>query len=701
MATTTSQVDQQFDDLDDQRRIKDVESARSIFTRFLADNTLRASTFVQTRNQLEGGRPFNPADLERQGNAWQTNVNFGDAQSARDRTLLPYWRAIHNAPKPATFSIDSNSPDSGKWEIALAECFEQFLADWGQAYFVNYMRFAKNFVDFGPGMVMWPDEDSPRYEAINVQRVYFPKNCHMDQDKWECVAFVREMSGAELYSKIRNDKAKKDAEYIGWNIDAVKAAIVYGQDGTLWDGRDFTKYQDMLVNNDIAVTSKFQPIEVVYLFMRQFSGKIGCYAFTRQSAGNDFLYSDEEYADKFQDFLGVVWYDTGTDAMVHSIKGFGIKNYHFSVLQNRMKSRVCDGAAISMSMNFSRTADMPDESPPVENYGPVNIFPSGLTQFQTYPQFSQGLNVIEMLEQNNAENNSIYREQQQQVGETDTATQAKILASMQSDQTEASMSIYLAQVGENIFSQCFERLRRSSSDPDAKKFRKRAKAKGVPNDVLNDGDILVRTGASANMANPAVRAMKFQQAMAFSNRAGWNTRWFDEQYIADQFGSNAVGKALLPEGENSMPMQRRQAMMENGDFGQGMLLPVDPSDAHPEHIDEHLKPIEGILQQYTQGGGKIDQSKVPAMVIAMEHTGQHFQFLEQDETKKAAFQALYPRFTKIQSVLRGILSRLQKQQQQAQLQQQMGGPPTTLPMGAPQTQTAVPPQAPSMTGMAQ
>jgi len=671
--------EERFNDVVDERRIKDVESARSLFEDFVYFNTQRANTFVQTRNQLEGGRPFSQADIERQGNGWQTNVNFGDAQAARDRTLLPYWRAVHGAPHAASFSIDSQAQDSGRWEVCFAEAFDQWIKDYGQSYFVNYMRFAKNFVDFGPGMVTWPDLDDPRFEAINVQRVYFPKNCHMDQDKWECVAFVREMSAAELYSKIRTPKAQKNSEYVGWNAEAVKAAIVYGKDGVAWDGRDFTKWQDMLVNNDISIATKFQPLEVVFLYIKQFSGKIGCYAFSRQSAGGtDFLYKKDEYAERFQDFLGVVWYDTGTDAMVHSIKGFGIKNYHFSVLVNRMKSRVCDGASMAMAMNFTRTPDMPDESPPIENYGPVNVFPQGLSQIQTYPQFSQGLAIVEMLEQNQAGNNSLYREQQQQIEETDTATQAKILSAMQGDVTEASMAIYLAQVGENIFSPCFDRLRRKGNkNEDAKKFVQRLRDKGVPDEIIFDGDIVITTGASANMANPAVRAMKFSQVMPLTNRPGWNSRWFDEQYIANEFGANAVSKALLPEGENSKPMQRRLAMMENGDFGQGMMLPVDPSDAHPEHIDEHLKPLEANLQQFQQNGGQMDPSKVPAMAITIEHTGQHFAFIVHDETQKAAYQALWPRFSKVQSMVRGILTRLQKQQQEQQMAS--GAPPNAVP----------------------
>jgi hypothetical protein len=683
---------QNFQEVADERRIKDVESARSLYEDFVYYNSQRANTFVQTRNQLEGGRPFSQHDWEKQGNPWQTNVNFGDAQASRDRTLLPYWRAVHGAPHAASFSIDSRAPDSGKWEVAFAEAFDQWIADFGQAYFVNYMRFAKNFVDFGPGMVAWSDKDNPRFDAINVQRVYFPKNCHMDQDKWECVALVREMSGAELYSKIRTPKNQKNAEYLGWNSNAVKAALVYGKDGTMWDGRDFTKYQDMLVNNDISVTSKFQPLDVVYLYVKQFDGKIGCYVFTQTGTGNEFLYRKEDYAENFKEFLGVVWYDTGTDAMVHSIKGFGIKNYHFSVLVNRMKSRVCDGASMAMSMNFTRTPDMPDESPPIENYGPVNVFPAGLQQMQTYPQFSQGLSIIEMLSQNQAGNNALYREQQQQIEETDTATQAKILSAMQGDVTESSMAIYLSQVGENIFSPCFERLRRKgNTNEDAKKFIKRLRDRGVPDEVIFNGDIVVRTGTSAGMSNPAARAMKFQQVMGMTARAGWNTRWFDEQFIANEFGSNAVGKALLPEGQDSKPMQRRQAMMENGDFSQGMPLPVDPSDAHAEHIDEHLKPLEGILQQYQQNGGQIDKSKVPAMVITMEHTGKHFQFLASDETQKAAYQQLWPRFSQVKSMLTGILTQLQKEQQQQQQNGAMGGPPNVLPYQNPTAQQPGPP----------
>ena len=172
---------------EDQRRVRDVESARSIFNRFVQDSVVRSSTMAQTRNQLEGGRPFDPKDLEEQGTAWQTNVNFGDAQAARDRTLIPYWSMVNDVPHRIAVTIDIESPKKENWEIAHAEAFDEFLKDWGADYFIEFMNTASNFVNFGPGVVHWDSSDSPRYDAVNTQRLYFPKNARMSPDSWDVV----------------------------------------------------------------------------------------------------------------------------------------------------------------------------------------------------------------------------------------------------------------------------------------------------------------------------------------------------------------------------------------------------------------------------------------------------------------------------------------------------------------------------------
>jgi hypothetical protein len=489
------------------------------------------------------------------------------------------------------------------------------------------------------------------------------------------MALVRDVGASELYGYIRDKKTAARSSYAGWNVNAIKSAIVQmgeAGSGQFPDYRDYTRFQDLLVNNDIVITTPFQPITCVWLFVRNFpmnpdeKGKIGCYVFPQNEGVQEFLFEDDAYTEDWRHLMGLIWYDTGTDGMIHSIKGFGIKNFFSSVIINRIKCRMVDGSAIASSLNFQYGQDgqMPNESPPVENYGPVNIFPGGMQQLTVYPQLQPAGTVLEMLTANRDQNNALYSQQQQQIENSDTATQAKILSNMQGQLNVAQASIFLSQVGSNIYTEQVRRLRiRGNQDEDAKKFVQRLRDRGVPDNVIFKSELRVTTGANSGMANPILMGQKFQEDLnGFANQSGVNTSWFKQNYVAYRYGSQAVDKALLPPGTDSEPAQRREAMMENALFGQGMPLPVDPSDAHFEHLQEHLKPLAGIVQGYKQKQ-TITPEQITALVTTLQHCEPHMQYLSEDETKKQQLQQITPAFRQIQSIARGILTRLQSQQQ--------------------------------------
>ena len=656
---------------EDNRRVKSVSDARSIYNRLITDNELRSSTFAQVRNQLEGGRPKDPSTQAAAGADWECNVNFGDAQASRDRTLIPYWKMINDVPHKANFIIDTHATQQEKWQIAYAEAYDDFVDDWNDDYFQQFMRMCSNYVNFGPGVVQFDNPETARYKSINATRMLFPKNTQMSLDQWECVALVRDVSVSELYGHIRDKNTEKRSAYAGWNVQAIKQAIMDNLGGgSTPDYRDYTRYQDALVNNDIATTTPYSPIAVVYLYVKGWDGKVMCRAFTPSGGEDDFLYEDDEVADSFRQIFGAHWYDTGTDGMIHSIKGFGIKNYFYSMLQNRMKSRLVDSATFSLGVNFQyEAANEPTETPPVENYGAFTVFPSGLRQLAIYPQLQQATGVLAMLESNSSENNSQYRTNNEQIANSDTATQAKILAAVQGQVSVATAAIFLSQYSETIAEQVRRLRKKGNRDDDAKNFQRRLKERGVPDEVIFDTQIRVRTGANAGSANPALRAQNFQEGLQLMNMPGVNGRWFLEGFIADKYGSNALNKALIPVGQDSEPVQRRQAIMENVDFGQGVPLMVAQSDAHFEHMEEHMKPISGIVQQYKQQG-QITPEQAVSLTIGMEHSGQHMTYLQQDETQKDKFNLLVPTFRLLQSTVRGILVGMQNQQNAAQ----QGGP---------------------------
>lgn len=685
-----TKLNESFKREEQDRRIKSPLEANSMFSQWEKDHSQRSAVYSQVRNQMEGGRPIDPNELRKKGMQWQSNINFGDAQADRDRVLIPLWKAVHGAPHAISVSIDSGSTDSGKWQAAFEEAFDEFKEDCGQSYTIQFMRSMKNLVDFGCGAVMWDNMNTPMYRALNFQRIYFPKNTRMDMKTWEAVGIVDDISASELWAKIRNPEVSSKSKQVGWSEDAIKAAIVSAC-GEAWDGQDFTRFQDMLVNNDLAVSSKFQPLAIRIIYIKGFDGKIAKYIFTQNNnGGTEFLYKNEKEADDFGDIFGFVWYDTGVDSMVHSIKGFGVKNYAPALLKNRMRCRIVDGAGIAMSLNFKKSGEMPSESPPVESYGTINVFPEQLEQISTYPQFAQGLQVLEMLEANQAQNNSLYRQQQKQVADSQTATQATILAQMQGEVTEASMALILTQIGESYFAQMVKRLRKKgNTDSYAKDFVRRLRNKGVPDEVIfgNEVAVRVRCGTTAGMANPILRGQTILEVAGYlANKPEVNQRWIDEQFIANKLGSQAVNKALLPVDSESNPAARRMAKLENLAFGQGEEFDAAPSDAHVEHIDIHLRPVETAVDRLNQGA-EYDAQSIGPHIIAVEHSGQHLTFLSKDETKKPLFIQMKARLTAVQSALRGVMANLQKQQQAMQEQQaqaQMNAQQETQMMQQPQ-----------------
>lgn len=651
------------------RRVKDAPTARKIWKIYSDNDQKRCQQMAAVRNQIDGGRPMDPNTLRRNGEEHRTNVNFRDAEASFNRTYLPYWKMVHDVPNKIAATIELNSPNSDRWAKATAEAFDLFLDDWGADYFFQFMLATNDFLKFGPGYLMWPDGDSPRAKHARTEYVKLPKRAKANVADWEICAVEGEMTVSELWGKIRDTKATSRAKYVGWKPAMVKKAIAFcmKSDGQMGDSpASWTAIQDKVASNDLGAAEEGSPLEIVRLFVKGFDGKLSYYVFAKNDTIPDFLCETDDYEEDFKHVIGALFYDVGTAGLVHSIKGFGIKNYYFSILQNRMKSRMMDAATFAMSFNFQRKDDGgSNESPPVENYGAINIFPPGLTQVTTYPQLGATQAVVDLLARNQSENNYVYRDSSRDIAETQTARQAVILANLSEEIGSATASIYLAQVGENWFSEMVRRLLKPGSrDPDAVNFRRRLIERGVPVKVIAQlGKVIkVRTGASPGTAGAALRDMILKELLGMIRLPGVNVRYILENFVANKLGTQAVNKVLLPEGTESAPAQRREAMIENGHFGMGMQLPVDPADAHLEHAEEHLKPLEGIIAEF-KSKGQLSPEHLVALQTAIPHLAKHFDFLKADETMADGYKELYPHFSQVQSIAAGIFTNLMKQQQ--------------------------------------
>ena len=668
------------------RRIADCGQARELYNRLFLENQLRAQSFAQIRNQIEGGRPFDPDSLHASGEDWRTNVNFNDARAAFQRISLPYWKMVHEVPQTISVKIHDMDPAASQYGLIMAANFDRFLKDWRRGYMMNFSGMAADYVMYGPAHCMWPDEDTPRYKWMPSIQIMLPKRTKSDVESWELIVVKRELTAPELLKHIKTKETSKAAKEMGWNPKMIHQAIKLAAPGPAQTRYfDPNYWQDMIVSNDLVIGGVWPPVAVVDMWAKSSDGKsIRHYIFTEKSDVPDYLFEGDEGTSDFTQLMGTLFSSFGSNGLYHSIKGFGVMNYYYATVINRTKCRMIDSATFGMGMNFVADDDTPKEVPPVENYSIINKFPKGLTQLQWYPQGLQSANeLLGILSQNQDENNFTYNEPQKDIADTKTARQAVILSNIANEMSTASSAIFLTQIGE-IFAEMMRRLVKGSSDSDAKKFKERCIEMGCPPQLFKDLasgkiEMTVEAGASPTMSSPAAREQiansLMQQLLALPDA---NRRAIIEFWLASRTGADGINKFLLPVGSASDPRARREAIMENADMAQGIVLGdppsfgVDPSDAHVEHADEHLKPLEAICQAVQQKQ-KIDHGHMIALQLTLPHCGQHLNLLSTSTLEKPQFQQLKSRFMAVASIAQGLLKRLAAVTAQAQAS---GQPPS-------------------------
>jgi hypothetical protein len=663
----------EYADEDGVIKIKDVGVARTLFRRYWEEGEFRRRNYTKVRNQMEGGLPYTSAALRNRGEAWRTNVNFRDAEEAKNRVIKPYWDMANNVPSKISITVESQSPRSEIWQRDIEQAFDKFHDDWGVDYMINFRLMVEEYIRFGYGLPIFDDKDSPRYKSITADKVHVPKRCPLNPKKWDILMIRDEWTISDLYRCIRKNK-NGNAEYAGYNIEEIKRVIEFAAKGSnTTQSDDWVKIQDELKNNDLGYSELQTTVDIVQLLYREEDGSVSHYIFEElgQAEPNNsiqemkksdgFIFKSENCFEQFDDYLSPLYYEVG-NGLFHGVKGFGIKNYHFSILLNRLKSNVIDSTTISMGLNFVRVDNSNAETPPIEAYGPVNVFPRGLEQLNTYPSGNNGFSALEMLQNNQSE-------QRSQIANTETAKQAEILASINQEMSQADASLFLTQLSECIYEQQLKRLRKKGNkDEDAKKFVERLKERGVPEEVIYKTEITVKSGANANMASSLARKSTWEQMMATGRQMGFNFRWIQENFIANTFGSQAINKALPVDGMNTDANQTRLAMIENSQMADGVPMPVDPMDMHDKHASSHIGMFQNMMKKL-ESTGELSQEDMVFMDLCLNHLDGHFEFMEMDETMEGPLKEMRGSMNNLVAAYAGYKRQVEKQMQDAQLEQ--------------------------------
>jgi hypothetical protein len=654
------------------RKLKTVQEARDIFNRMWRKGKERRQKLAMITRQLNGGKPFSDAKLQELGQGWRTNHNFRDASSMLEQVLIAYWRMLHDVTNLIEVTVHNDQdPDNDSWERIFKQNFDRFVRDWGPDYVLQYLLFSFNHVSFGVGPILWPDPDSPRWQALRMENVMVPEKAKATTDNLELAVIKQEMSVDELWQLIRTDETKENARAAGWNVGSIRRVLTRhiknNSDGHI-DTDDEVDAENKLRNSSVGIDNDEGDISVFHVFVKEYDGKINHRVFAQEYETDDYLFDDYSIGnrpEKMGEALTSIFFEVG-NGYFYGIKGFGHKNFGTSLILNRLKSRAVD-ATVADGLNFKDMSEQSREIIPITNVGPFNFLPRDIEQIPSYPSGNKTLETIIMFDQNLSETNARYRDQQRSVENTDTATQANILASLQSQVDVANATLYLTQFGQNVFEQQLRRLRkRGSDDPDAKEFRKRCLRDGMSEEIFYEAEVEVRTGADPGTASATFRAQILAQLMgAAATNPILEARPITEGYIVNTLGASAVRKYTTPAEATEDVSAIQKAQGENGDFGDGLPVPVWQKDNHEVHVPVHLQPLAQMIEQF-KATGQPNQEHMLILQMSLPHVEQHMEYLKQNPLKKEAYQKFQGLYAQISAATEGMFAMVQKMQAQQQ-----------------------------------
>lgn len=663
-----------------ERRVGTAESAHSLFTKLKRSNSERERAFALIENQLNGGRPFDPAKLAELGQSWRCNVNFGDASSALEQALVSYWRLLHDTTNLLAVEIHDDHPDKERWARTIQHNFNRFIDDWADEYVRNYLLFSRNHLVTGVGAVIFPEENSARWEVVRTGSVLVPKRAMASSTKQDLVIIRQELTISEVWERIRTFEAKKASQTRGWKVGNLQELLYrvlnHGRHSN--DQSDLLKMEDSMRNKSMELSEEFLPVPVFHILVKEWDGKVSKMILGENEEDLGLLFDDHGTAfrsETISEAVSFVFFEVG-NGLFHGVRGFGHKNYQTSNIQNRLKCRFVDRTAIE-GLNFKDKSEGARTTIPIANMGGINILPNDLEQVPSYPGTSSIPEALNMLQETINWTNARYRDQSQQVADTETATQARILANLQSQVEVSNATLYLKQFANNIMAKQLERLmRKGNRDEDAKVFRERCTKDGaIPVEAFHRLEMTVKTGADPAKSSAAVQLEMAHMLLQLQGNPYVDQYAATEALVEYGAGSSSVKRFVKPEDELENPSSKRLAKLENTSLGDGVPLDAVQTDQHVVHIQVHMEPLlgmignaqmmeEGMAGMPSEGGmprqPSLNQEQIIALETTLPHIEQHLDFLKMDKYQEAAYQQLWAQFKELESTAKGMIGKIEE-----------------------------------------
>lgn len=642
-------------------RIKDAHTGRELHRSMVLADRGSAAQRVKHQEMLDGSPPYDPQVLAQTGQGSITNLNWGDAENIVEYTKAGMIDLISSVERlvrvPIKRGVLEDEETKRNFEEILADEVTRTFRKW-DGFDFSYLKLIHHWLCFGVGITYWEDAVDWRWRSTGLSDIRIPRDTEASEEKITIASATRRYELHELYAKIRNEEA---AEKMGWNIQAVKQAMICASSSSYSRGSfsvaEWERVQRQFKNNDLGATAagsgssgRTQSVELIHIWVQEFDGTVSMYIVSDQPLYNDgkndeWLYCRRSEFKEIRQAFNFFCYGIGTNTTYHSISGILRKIYPQVQTSNRLRSKMVDAAALSAGVMLQPLSETAYDRMNYVSLGPYTMLPpADVAQFVERPSPQLTQNVTPVLADMERTINSRAGQFQgpspfgAQVEKTRFQVQAEIeslsrVGASQLNLFYPAWGRHLREATRRLIRKGYNAL--SPGGKEASEFRRRLEERGFPLELLDYVDIDMvtceRAVGAGSFAQRSAMLLELTELSGGYDEVGRHNLIRDRTAAACKSYEIADRYILRIAGDARPPMDKKIAEMENFQIMQGNEIRVYANEKHVVHLDVHIPYIADILQKVESGEMQLEQAVQPMMLIH-QHCAQHLEQIQEDTT---------------------------------------------------------------------
>lgn len=657
-------------------RIKDVKAAAEIFQALRTADEGNAVNRARVQAMFDGSPPYSEAQLRATGQAFRTNLNFGEGEAFLETAMAAYVDLVNSVDPLVSVTTQTGEEGSQKEQSAIvSEEVSRIIRKWPRFNY-EYLNLCNNFVAHGVGIAYFETELDWRWKSTGLGDFLIPRQTPANEQDIEVAVARRTMPVHHLMRLISDETA---AEKAGWNLKEVRKAIQQACASTDFD--NWEKIQREIKNNDLYTGGKADRVKLLHFWVQELDGSVSHLISLESGENSDFLFKHIGRYKRIEEAFTFFTYGVGTNGTYHGIRGLGYKIYPHIQISNRLRSQMTDSAMLSSSLMLQPQDERALENFAFSYFGPFAVLPPNMNYVErNIPNLGNA--AVPVLQQ---------LDRQLQV-RTGNYTPSSVFQSSK-ERTRFEVAAELEHVSKlsitslNLFYEPFDRLIRemvrrltNPSYPSAapgydlvKELRDRCAKRGIDKEVLGDLDHaktkVVRSVGNGSQAQRQVALQRLNELAGAYDEEGRRNLFRDQ--TVSVVGVDAADRYIPRTEARRLTDVAKIAQLENNQLEEGDPVEVFSGELHGTHIQQHLPALQRHFDAVEAGEEPIEEA-VLKMLGIYEHTVAHVEYFSDDPnvSDEAAFyrQALQ----QMGEIIHNGLKKVQAMQRDGQLQGGVG-----------------------------